>query len=94
MEYSCLNFDKGKAYDNGVLDLFVIRVKNSKTPVFVYDNKDPDLGHEKEVLFASGAKLTLKSVHVIGDEKVFKSTNGFQIESKKVPIRVLEIEIE
>ena len=85
---------KGKAYDNGVLDLFVIKVKNPKTPVFVYDNKDPDLGREKEVLFASGAKLTLKSIHVIGDNKVYKSTNGFQTKSKKVPIRVLEVEIE
>jgi len=84
---------KGKAYNNNGIDLFVLKVKNPKTPVFVYKNKGTKLGHEKEILFASGAKLTLKSIKTIREEEVYKFINSIK-KSKKVPIRLLEVEIE
>ena len=84
---------KGKAYDNNGIDLFVLKVKNPKTPVFVYNNEESDLGYEKEILFASGAKLTLKSKKIIGKERVYKVIESEEV-SKEVPVRLLEVEIE
>jgi len=85
---------KGKAYDNDGIDLFVLKVKNPKTPVFVYKNKGTKLGHEKEILFASGAKLTLKSKKIIENKKVYKVANYLEELCKEVPVRLLEVEIE
>jgi len=84
----------GKAYDNNGIDLFVLKVKNPKTPVFVYKNKETNLGYEKEILFASKARLTLKSKKIIENKEVYKFTNSLQELYKEVPVRLLEVEIE
>lgn len=47
----------GKAHDAGRIDLMVIKVDNPTTNAFVFKNKGTNLGHEKEVLFSSGATL-------------------------------------
>ena len=86
---------KGKAYDAGRIDLFVLKVKNPITPVFVFRNKGTNLGHENEILFMSGAKLYLKNRILVKDNyPVSKVMNGINIIKKEVPIYVLEIEIE
>nr|ACL80791.1 unknown [Vibrio tasmaniensis] len=47
----------GKAHDAGQIDLMVMKVDNPTTNAFVFKNKGTNLGHEKEVLFSSGATL-------------------------------------
>jgi len=86
---------KGKAYDANGIDLFVMKVKNPKTSVFVYKNKGTRLGHEKEVLFSSGAILELKSVQIIKTNfKVSKALKDSRIIEKDVVIRILEVDIQ
>lgn len=86
---------KGKAFDANGIDLFVVKVNNPQTPVFVYKNKGTLFGHEKEVLFASGAKLKLISKKLINQNfRVTKIFNGIQEKEKHVPLRILEVEIQ
>lgn len=81
---------KAKAYDAGRIDLFVLRANNPKTKAFVFKRKGTKLGHESEVLLASGAILTLKTETLIcctyPAEKVGHP-------GKKIPIYVLEVEV-
>lgn len=87
---------KGKAYDAGVIDLLVLKVTNPQTKIFSYKIKGTDKGHEKEVLFSSGARLKLISSETIRyDYKVYKvipnsTTRG---EEKDVCINVKLVEI-
>lgn len=84
----------GKAYDAGCIDLFVLRVTTSSTNVFAFRLNGTNLGHEKEVLFASGATLTLRNRIVIRNNyQVAKVTTGVTMVYKQVPIQVLEIDI-
>jgi len=84
----------GKAYDANRIDLFVLYVKNPKTKVFVFRRKGTMLGHEKEVLFASGATLVLKNRYLIrNDYSICKCIDGIRTVKKEVPIYVLEVEI-
>lgn len=50
---------KYKAYHSGKIEISVIKVKSTTTKAFVFDPNLADGGHEKEVLFSSGATLTL-----------------------------------
>lgn len=85
---------KGKAYDAGRIDLFVLRVVAPTTNVFVFRNKGTSFGHEKEVLFALGANLTLRSRTLIRDDyQVCKVAHGASLIYKKVPAYVLEVDI-
>ena len=76
---------RGKAYHNGRIDLLVLEVHGSATPVFIYRRKGRTSGHENEVLFAAGAQVRIiGSNFVRGDYLV--SADG--INSKPVPIHV------
>ncbi len=79
---------KGKAYDANRIDLMVLTVKSSVTKAFAY-KKNMRLGHEKEVLFASGARLTLISEKLIRPN--YRACNEHHC--KDVPIYVQMIEI-
>lgn len=83
---------KGKAYDEGKIDLFVIRVVDPKTHIFFY-NLNEELGNEKEVLFASGAQLKLVSRNFVCMHEVVKANRDYSISKKSVPIHILEIDI-
>lgn len=84
---------KNKAYDSNRIDLMVLTVKNPSTSVFVFRHKGAKLGHELEVLFASGAKLQKTAEHCVGTISAGKmSDNGSMLE-KDIPIYVLEIDI-
>lgn len=79
---------KGKAYDAGRLDIFVVRVATSAALAFVYKRKGASLGHENEVLFASGVTLTLISEHLVRpDYPVGKAFSP----AKHVPLYVLDV---
>ncbi len=80
---------KGKAYDANRIDLMVLTVKSSVTNAFAYKRKNMSLGHENEVLFASGAHLTLISEKLICQN--YRVCKGHLC--KDVPIYVQLIDI-
>lgn len=80
----------GKAYDQGQIDLLVLRVSNPRTNIFAYKRKGTKMGNEKEVLFASGATVKLRSRTLIrNDYEVAK----YQHPDKTIPIYVIEVDI-
>lgn len=86
----------GKAYDAGEINLFVLRVVTPQTNVFCCRINGTNKGHEAEVLFASGAELTLRSKTLIrSDSKVFKSDGNIAggVVDKEVPAYVIEVDI-
>lgn len=85
---------RGKAYDNDRIDILVLKVENPVTNVFAFRRKGTNMGHENEILFASGAKLHLYQEHLIRENyKVEKASQGLDIIEKEVPIYVLEVGI-
>lgn len=72
----------GKAFDAGRIDFIVMRVTSPSTKAYLY-SADGDLGHEKEIVFATGAKLTMLSETFICDTSVFQKTE------KRVPAYVI-----
>jgi len=69
---------KGKAYDSGEIHLFVLNVVNPQTKVFALRIRGTNLGREKEVLFSSGATLTLRNKALVkSDYGVIKVVNGY-----------------
>lgn len=83
---------KGKAYDEGELNINIITNKNSKVKCFPYRHKGTRFGHEKEVLISSEAKLLVKENKKISETTVYKHENGKNIE-KIVPIYITKIDM-
>jgi hypothetical protein len=84
----------GKAYDANEINLFVLKAINPSTKVFVMRVKGTNLGHEKEILFSSGALLTLRSKRLVKENyRVCKVINGVNTVEKNVPAYVLEVDI-
>ncbi|MBL0612279.1 hypothetical protein JD508_18805 [Aeromonas jandaei] len=86
----------GKAYDAGEINLFVLRVVSPKTKAFIFRIKGTEKGHEKEVLFSSGAKLTLKRKELIDATTVaykVDPNNNINLLSKPAPSYILEVDI-
>ena len=81
---------KGKAYDAGQINLFVLRAVEPKTNVFCFPIKGTKMGNEKEVLFASGATLNLRNITLVRDD--FEVAQCDQ-PNKEVPIYVLEVDV-
>lgn len=84
----------GKAYDNGRIDIIILTVVNPNTNVYVFNQGRSSLGHEREVLFASGAKLTKVKEHFIRQTSAYKwNDQSMDTIKKEVPIYVLEVDI-
>ena len=84
----------GKAYDANEINLFVLKAVSPRTKVFVIRIRGTNMGHEKEILFSSGAQLTLqKKILVKKNYKVCKVINGVNTIEKEVPAYVLEVDI-
>lgn len=81
---------RGKAFDVGRIDLFVLRAMNPRTNVFAFRRKGTNMGNEKEILFASGAKLVLRNRILI---RYDYSVTKYNHKSKHVPIYVIEVDI-
>lgn len=79
----------GKAYKVGKVDLLVLKVKNPKTKVFVY-NKEGEHSNEKEILFSSGAKLMVKKIEVVNNDYFLGSEVS---PGKYVPCTLIEADI-
>jgi hypothetical protein len=80
----------GKAYDSGSIDLFVLRVVSPLTKAFVIRSKGTNLGHEKEVLFSAGAKLSLRNRTLIRSDYPAVSWGK---PDRNIPIHVVEVDI-
>ncbi|KAB7885963.1 hypothetical protein [Poseidonibacter ostreae] len=83
---------KGKAYDEGELNINIITNKNSKAKCFPFRHKGTKFGHEKEVLISSEAKLSVKEKKKISETTVSKHENRKNIE-KIVPVYITKIEM-
>lgn len=81
---------RGKAYDSNRIDLLALRATNPKTNVFCFKKSGTNLGHENEVLFASGACLSLRSAHLIRNDY---SVCNMQMATKKIEIYVMEVDV-
>ncbi|MEO8723341.1 MAG: hypothetical protein ABI395_07440 [Sphingobium sp.] len=76
---------KGKAYHGGRIDLFVFEAYNPTTAMFVFRRGGTNLGHENEVLFASGAQVKTTASNLVRSDYPV-SLDG--INRKLVPIYV------
>ncbi len=81
----------GKAYRAGRLDIFVITVSASSTKSYHY-TPDSQHGHEREVVFATGAELRIISDTYVCDGVVYSGI-PFSDEKKQVPVHVIEVDI-
>ena len=81
---------RGKAYDSSRIDLLVLRATSPKTNVFCFKRSGTNLGHENEVLFASGACLSLRNTHLIRNDY---SACNMQMATKKIEIYVIEVDV-
>lgn len=81
---------KAKAYDAGRLDLIVLRITDLTTKAFVFKKNGTKLGHEREVLMASGLLLTLKNVTLIRPDHLACKYN---FPDKAIPIHVVRVDV-
>ncbi|WP_434120383.1 hypothetical protein [Pseudomonas fortuita] len=84
------SFHKGKAYKAGKIELFVLRASEPKTRVFSYKINRGNLAHEKEVVFACGARLALVSRILVTDRYAVYDASA---NCKEVPVFVLAVTI-
>lgn len=83
----------GKAYKTNKLDLCVITLGKNTPNVFVYPN-GCDLDNEREIVFASKCTLTIKSATYVQGTKVDDFIEGeHHLKSRRVPVRVVELEL-
>jgi len=80
----------GKAYDAGRIDLLVLRAVCPMTRVFAYKRKGTNLGHENEVLFAEGARLTVVKNVVVNDGYLAWKWGE---PDKRISVRLLTVEV-
>jgi len=80
----------GKAYDQGEIHLYVLKVINPRTKVYVFRNNGSNLGHEKEILFGARANLHLTSKTLITD---LYNVGKFGYVDKTIPAYVIEVTI-
>jgi hypothetical protein len=85
----------GKAFNSGCLDLFVLKIaKDNNTKAFIYRINGSTLGHEKEVLMETGIKLKITNINIINKSFLVSKTNKYLgLDEKKVPFRVIEIDV-
>lgn len=84
---------RGKAFDREEIHLAVIKMKNPKTKGYIF-SLDGELGNEKELLIASGLKLTVVNKTMIRDDFPTSKPNGLDPLKKVVPAYLIELEAE
>lgn len=83
----------GKAFEANVVCLYVLRVCSSTSKVYVFDPQASEKGHEKEVLFGTGATLTLRSARNVRSDYTVHRAKDYRTESKPVRFIVFEVDI-
>ncbi|MER9336771.1 hypothetical protein NKJ06_22695 [Mesorhizobium sp. M0293] len=79
-----------KAYDAGRIDLLVLRIASPTHKVFVFKRRGTSLGHESEVLIASGARLTLTGETLVRSDY---SVGKYNSPNKDIPVYVLKVDV-
>lgn len=81
----------GKAFNSGVLSLYVITVKSDRAKAFVYAKSDPELGYELEVLFQSGTNIQIENIEPLD---VVSPAGGCELQSVEyVPVVITHASI-
>lgn len=79
-----------KAHNAGRLELVLLKLKNVNTKAYVFKNKNTNHGHEKEIVFAAGARITLRGSHMVSVKYPVATPSG---ETKYIPSYVIVGEI-
>ncbi len=83
----------GKAYAANRVDLMIVRVTNPQTNAYVYSTEG-EKGHEKEVVFASGARLErLRETEICEIEVCTPQGLGLRPLKKNVMAYVVDVDI-
>jgi hypothetical protein len=94
---ACKNAEwRGKAYDAAELHLIILRVIKPRTNAFCFRINGTSKGHEKEVLFSAGARLTLRNKTLVkSDGLTHKACDTYagNVLKKAIPLYILEIDI-
>jgi hypothetical protein len=85
---------RGKAYDAGMVCLYLLRICSSDNKAFVFNPHASDKGSEKEVLFAAGMKLNLRSKKILRNDYTVQRWKDMQTQSKSVPLYLCEIDVD
>lgn len=86
---------RGKSYDLGYCDLWVIKINDERIRSYVYSIESGELSNEKEVLLMAGISLKLKKIHRIPiRHKAYKANPNGSLNclEKEIDYFVLEIE--
>ncbi|WLG25990.1 hypothetical protein [Pseudomonas lurida] len=83
---------RGKAFDAGRVDLMVVRVTQPRAKAYAY-NLEGEHGNEKEIVFASGAKLHRVNETYVTDMHVCKVNSSLQEIEKTVSAYLVEVAI-
>jgi len=83
----------GKAYESGRICLYLLRICFANTEAFVFNPKASDKGNEKEVLLASGTRLSLRSARIVRDDYRVHRAVGMHTEAKTAPFYICEVDV-
>ncbi|RQY31833.1 hypothetical protein DF113_32550 [Burkholderia stagnalis] len=82
----------GKAHNAGAIHLMVLRVASLSPKAFVFRRNGTNLGHENEVLFASGVHLVERSRSLVCNN--YPATSGqVNAPTNLIPVYVFEIDL-
>ncbi|WP_445357925.1 hypothetical protein [Microbulbifer sp. ANSA005] len=85
---------RGKAFDAGELHLLLIQVTGPEVKAFATRFKGTSKGHEKEVVFAPGATISLKNKTLVSDcYEIRKMNKDLSEELKNISVFILEAKI-
>ncbi|WP_336984069.1 hypothetical protein [Acinetobacter soli] len=83
----------GKAFHQGEIHLYVLKVVQPQTKVYVFRQNGSKMGYEKEILLAAGAKLKVESKSLINESYPTGIYESFKEIKKDVPVYVIEVSV-
>lgn len=86
----------GKAYDAGELHLMILRVVKPRANAFCFRMRGTSKGHEKEVLFSAGARITLRNKILVKDDgEAYKAScvHAVSVLQKPISYYILEMDV-
>lgn len=78
----------GKAYNAGQIHLLVLRIAQPSTKAFVFRRNGTSLGHENEVLFASGLRLHRGRQVCVRNDYLVKN---LELRERRIPLRLVDV---
>lgn len=84
---------RGKAYEAGRICLYVLRVRSPDHKAFVFNPNASDKGNEKEVLFAAGTTLHLRSAKRLRSDYTVQRWKDMRTDAKPVPFDLCDVDV-